>query len=146
AASRRPPAVVCCDHGTSGSRGDRHGLLGKPVADRHVLRGVVRGPRTRVSSRQVRPGAQITVTADYMYDGCNDTGRHVRLPPLRHQAVRWAQDGHPVVLAWVDANPAGRAAARVTVPFAASPGRATLQLGIATRVTLNVGRGHSQET
>jgi hypothetical protein len=73
-----------------------------------------------------------------MLDGCNDTGRQDPLPPLRNQAVRWAQNGHSTVLARVDADRAGRASVTLTVPLTATPGPATVQLGIARRAAVAV--------
>ena len=100
-------------------------------------------PRTTASAEQARPGQAVQISAESMWDGCNDQGINEPLPPLTDQPIIWRQAGADVELTRVDADPdSGHAQATVRVPVTARPGKAQIQLGTSSQaVTIIVKAG-----
>lgn len=113
--------------------------------------GACAAPEADLSASTVSPGEDVTVSAHSMYEGpCRDfDARSVSataapsLPPLpgpaKDVAIVFSQSGaDSVVLQTVDANSSGNLEVIVTIPRDASPGPATVRVGIAGEVPIEV--------
>ena len=100
--------------------------------------GACAAPKTRLSTSPVAPGQELTLSANDMWDGCNDQGTNPPLPPLRRQQVEWTQSGTTTVLGTTDANDAGQVSIMVRVPATAKAGPATVRVGTSEPATVTV--------
>jgi len=96
-------------------------------------------PKTKVSVARATPGQVLTVSAADMWDGCNDQGTNLKLPPLTNQPVTMTLDGKAVEVGRVSADPdSGVAQAKVTIPAMGAPGMIELTIGIAQPAEVTV--------
>ena len=101
--------------------------------------GVCAQPLTKASPTQVTPGQTVTVSAADMWEGCNDQGSNLQLPPLKNQPVTMTVDGKAVEVGRVSADPnTGVAQTTVTILSTAAPGKIGLTIGIAQRANVTV--------
>lgn len=96
-------------------------------------------PETSVSPSSARPGDDVTVSAAYLLDGCDDSNQE-RSParPLHDVDVVWQQGERQARLTRVDADASGRATVTVTIPRDASAGSAWIAVGTAGRAPVTV--------
>ena len=87
-------------------------------------------PTATLPATSVQAGQKVTLTAERMWDGCNDQGSQAPLPPLQDQEVEWAQHGRTTVLGAADADRRGTVKVTVTVPVTAKAGPATVRVGV----------------
>ena len=96
-------------------------------------------PKTRVSVARATPGQVLGIFAADMWDGCNDQGTNLTLPPLTNQPVTMTREGKAVEVGRVSADPDnGVAQAKVTIPATATPGKIELTIGIAQPAEVDV--------
>ncbi|WP_129710834.1 hypothetical protein [Haloactinopolyspora alba] len=96
-------------------------------------------PLTLVDPRTAAPGEEIRVTAKYMANECNDTGRDIEVDGLKNQHVVWTQGAAEIELAVVDADDETyEASTTVTVPLDAGDGPAEIAVGRAEPAELTV--------
>ena len=101
--------------------------------------GVCAQPLTKTFATQVSPGQAVTVSAADMWEGCNDQGSNLQLPPLKNQPVTMTVDGKAVEVGRVSADPnTGVAQTTVTIPVTAAPGKIGLTIGFAQRADVTV--------
>ncbi|HZI96082.1 MAG TPA: hypothetical protein VFD41_01000 [Actinomycetales bacterium] len=76
------------------------------------------------------PGQEVTVSALYVRDDCNDDGRGPEADPSQDVPVVFVQDGRTTALATADATgDSARVEVTVKIPADAVPGGATLRVG-----------------
>jgi hypothetical protein len=101
--------------------------------------GVCAQPLTKTSLTQVSPGQAVAVFAADMWEGCNDQGCNLRLPPVKSQPVTMTLDGEAVEVGRVSVDPnTGVAQTTVTIPVSAAAGKIGLTIGFAQRADVTI--------
>ena len=91
-----------------------------------------------MSDTSLAPRESLTVSAQYQWSNCYDSGKFVSPPPLKKVSVWWRQEGVETVLATAYPDENAFATVVVQVPVNAKPGAAELQIGTASSAAITI--------
>lgn len=101
--------------------------------------GACAAPRTVASPTTASPGQTVTVTAENLWDGCNDQGDQADPLPLTDQLVTWSQGGRVVDFGTVDADAdTGTAEASIVIPTDAASGTSAIAVGHSEPASISI--------